>query len=265
VVHNGDLYVGTISFTNPNGTILVYEKDGTLTQTFTIPALPQVGELLFADDHSLYAVAANIVNGQGSLVQLDTQTGNVTTIANGFSFPNGMVRDRFGNLFVTDLTAGTVTKVGSDGTISLFASSPLLTAAPIPGTGLSLGANDLTMDQKETALYVTNVGQNIVVKIAIQKNGSPGTITRFANIPTPDGITFDKQEGLLLVTSPFTNSIWTITRDGVSQQLSLNNALAQLNNPSNLIFQGHRLYITNLALGGTGSIVTVKLLPSDDD
>ncbi len=264
VIHDGLFYVGTFSFTASAGTILVYTQDGSLTRQFTLPELPQVGQLVFTDDETLVTVAGNLGTGHGSIVKLNLDNGKITTIATGFKLPNGIVVDRHGNLFVTDLIAGTVSKITSNGSVSLFASDPLLAPAPIPGAGLTLGTNDITFDKKESALYVTNVGQGTVVQITIGKDGRAGTITKFTNIPTPDGIAFDKK-GILYVTSPFTNSVWTITRSGAAHELSIDTSHEPLNNPSNLAFHGSRLYITNLAIGGTGTIAVATTQSFNSD
>ena len=264
VIHDGHFYVGTFSFTAADGTILVYNKEGSLTRQFTVSGLPQVGQLVFTNDETLVAVAGNLATGKGSIVKVSVETGKVTTFASGFELPNGIVTDQHGNLFVTDLLAGSVSKITPDGTVSTFASGGLLAPAPIPGTGLTLGSNDLVFNQKQTALYVTNVGQNIVVKITVGKDGNAGAISKFADVSGPDGIAFG-ENGLLYATSPFTNSIYTITSSGSTQKLSIDTTHEQLNNPSNLAFHGNRLYITNLAISGTGSISVVTVQPTDDD
>ncbi len=264
LIHEGHFYVGTFSLTATDGTILVYNKDGSLTQRFTVSGLPQVGQLVFTNDETLVAVAGNLGSGKGSVVKVDVETGKVTTFASGFKLPNGIVVDEHGDFFVTDLLAGSVSKITPSGTVSTFASGGLLAPAPIPGTGLTLGSNDLVFNEEQTALYVTNVGQGIVVKIAVGKDGKAGAVTKFASIPTPDGVAFD-EKGLLFVTSPFTNSVYTVTSNGSTQKLSIDTSHAQLNNPSNLAFHGRQLYITNLAIGGTGSITVVTVHPTDDD
>jgi sugar lactone lactonase YvrE len=264
VIHDGHFYVGTFSFTATDGTILVYDKDGSLTQRFTVTGLPQVGQLVFTGDETLVAVAGNLASGKGSVVKVNVETGKITTFASGFKLPNGIVVDAHGNFFVTDLVAGSVSKITQDGTVSTLASGGLLAPAPIPGAGLTLGSNDLVFNEKQTTLYVTNVGQNIVVKITIGKDGKADAITKFASIPGPDGIAFDNR-GLLYVTSPFTNSVYAITSNGSTQKLSIDTTNEPFNNPSNLAFHGRQLYITNLAISGTGSITVVTVQPADDD
>jgi sugar lactone lactonase YvrE len=263
VIHGGHFFVGTFSFTASDGTILVYNHDGSLTHQFTVSGLPQVGQLIFTSDGTLVAVAGNLATGKGSVVKVNVVTGSVTTFASGFQLPNGIVVDEHGNFFVTDLTAGSVSKITPNGAVSTFASGGLLAPAPIPSAGLTLGSNDLVFNQEQTALFVTNVGQDMVVKITIGTDGKAGAITKFASIPGPDGIAFDQQR-LLYVTSPFTNSVYTITSNGSTHKLSIETTQEPLNNPSNLAFQGHQLYITNLAIGGTGSIEVATVRPAND-
>lgn len=260
VIHEGQFYVGTFSFTARDGAILVFDRDGTLTQRISVPGLPEVGQLAFSDE-ALFAVAGNLTAGKGSVIRVDVESGAITTIATGFKLPNGLAVDRLGNLFVTDLIAGTVSKVTSDGTVSTFASGPLLAPVLIPQIGLALGPNDLAFDQKGTALYVSNVGQGTIVKIQVREDGTAGAITNFSKVPTPDGVGFDVK-GNLYVTSPFTNTAWIVTANGSAHQLSFNTTHESLANPSNVAFNGRNLYITSLALTMPGpariSVVTAE-------
>jgi sugar lactone lactonase YvrE len=166
--------------------------------------------------------------------------------------------DEEGNMFVTNILAGTVAKVTPGGVVSVFASGPLLAPA-IVQPGLAAGPNDLTLGNEGTALYVTNIGQNTVVKIEINEDGTAGAITRFAGVPLPDGLAFD-HKGNLYVTSPFTNGIFVVSRDGAVSPLQLDTTHESLANPSNVAFQGHQLYITNLSFTtGTGKISVVAV------
>ncbi len=259
-VGDGFFFVGTFSFTAADGKILVFDHLGSIVNTISVPGLPQVGQVAFLDKHTLFAVAGNIATGQGALVKVDPQTGAVTTVATGFKLPNGLAIDKQGNMFLTDLLTGIVSRVTPSGSVSVFASGPLLAPALLPLLGLSLGTNDLTFDKGGDALYVTNVGLGTVVRIQVTQGGNAGAITNFANVPTPDGVAFD-EEGRLYVTSPFTNSIWIVASDGTSVQLALDTSHDSLNNPSNVAFVGQNLFITNLALGGLAevSMVTVNV------
>ncbi len=258
-IREESFFIGTFGFTATDGTILVLDEEGTITKTFTVPGLPLVGQLAFSDEDTLFAVAGNLATGSGAVVRVDLESGAVATVATGFKFPNGLVVDGEGNLFVTDLMAGTVSKVTPSGVVSVFASGPLLAPALLPQIGLSLGPNDLAFNARGTELFVTNVGQGIVVKVEVREDGTAGTVTNFAQVPTPDGVAFDV-EGNLFVTSPFTNSIWIVAEDGSAHPITLDMTHESLNNPSNLAFRGHELFITNLAAMTGPSTISVVVL-----
>ena len=164
-------------------------------------------------------------------------------------------------MFVTDLLAGTVSKVAEDGAVSIFASGPHLAPGLVPQIGLALGPNDLAFDKKETALYVTNVGKGTVVKIQVREDGTAGAISDFTTVPTPDGIAFDVKSNLY-VTSPFSNAVFLVSSNGSSQQVSFDTSHETLSNPTNLAFIGHKLYITSGAFSLPGparvSLVNVR-------
>jgi sugar lactone lactonase YvrE len=252
-IHNGHFYVATFSFTAADGTILVYNRQGSITQNITVPGFPGVGQLAFARDGTLYGVAANLNAEVGAVIRVELATGKVTTVASGFKVANGIAIDDAGDLFVTDLAASMVYKVTPAGSVSVFASGPLLAAALIPQAGFTFGTNDLAFNKNESALYVTDVGLGTVVRIGINKDGTAGKIEDFASIPTPDGIAFDVK-GNIYVTSVFTNNVLIVSNDGSVNTLPLDTSQVPLNNPSNIAFLGPRMYVTNLDFSGTGTI-----------
>ncbi len=241
------LFVGTLSFSSTQGTILVFDEDGELTREFTVPGLPIVGQVAIHDEN-LFAVACNSFapSATGAVVRVDLETGVVSTVATESTCPNGLAIDRHGNMFVTNIFEGSVAKVTPTGTVSTFASGGLL--APGPVDGFTIGPNDITLNKAGTALFVTNAGKSTVVRIEVSKDGTAGAVTTFATgIPAPDGLAFDRK-GNLYVCSPFTNTVWVVTPDGSAAPAPFDTSKESLNNPSNLAFLGHRLFISNLAL-----------------
>ncbi len=257
-IDNGHFYVGAISFSGVDGTVVVLDRSGAVQTEYTVPGLPAVGQVA-VDGNQLFAVACTAFapTGTGAVVRLDLKSGSVTTVATESTCPNGLAIDHKGDMFLTNIFAGTVAEVTPDGAVSVFASGPLLAPALIPA-GFVIGPNDITLDKTETALYVTNIGQNTVVKVEVQKDGAAGAITDFAvGVPSPDGLAFDVK-GNLYVASPFTNGIFVVAPDGSVSPLPLDTTQESLDNPSNVAFQGPQLYISNLSLDtGTGKISVV--------
>ena len=257
-IDDGHFYVGAISFSSADGIIVVLDKSGAVEKEFTIPGLPIVGQVA-VDKGALFAVACTAFDpsATGAVVRVNLKSGVVTTVATESTCPNGLAVDHKGNMFVTNIFAGTVSRVTPDGAVSVFASGPHLATAAIP-EGFVIGPNDIAFDKKGTALYVTDAGLNTVVKVEVQKDGTAGAITDFAaGIPTPDGLAFDQKDNLY-VNSPFTNSIFVVAPDGTVTPLALDTTQESLDNPSNVAFQGPQLYITSLSFTtGTGKISVV--------
>ena len=241
------LYVGTLDFSATQGTILAFDMDGEITRQFALPGFPIVGQVAIQDE-TLFAVACNSFapSATGAVVRVDLKTGVVSTVATELTCPNGLAIDKHGNMFVTNIFDGSVSKVTRSGIVSTFASGGLL--APGPVGGLTLGPNDIAFNDAGTALFVSNVGENTVVKIEVNKDGTAGALTTYATgVPTPDGLAFDKK-GNLYVCSPFTNSIWIVNPAGAAAPAPFDTSKESLNNPSNVAILGHKLYISNLAL-----------------
>ena len=112
-------------------------------------------------------------------MRVELQSGAMSVIASESTFPNGLALDSEGNIFITNIFAGTVARVTTAGKVSVFADGPLLAAKPT-AIGFTIGPNDITFDRAGTALYVTNVGQNTVGKIEVRGDGAAGSITNFA-------------------------------------------------------------------------------------
>ncbi|TLX99611.1 MAG: hypothetical protein E6K90_06240, partial [Thaumarchaeota archaeon] len=93
-----NLYVGTLSFSSPQGTILVFDEDGAPDGAFTVPGFPFVGQVAFHDE-DLFAVACNAFapSATGAVVRIDQETGVVSTVATEPTCPNGLAIDRHGN------------------------------------------------------------------------------------------------------------------------------------------------------------------------
>jgi sugar lactone lactonase YvrE len=277
----GNFYSGSGS-TKPTGAICEFAHDGTFKKSLAIPAGP--GGLVsllgihFEGLHTVFALdfadtLAHHGASNGRVLSVDTLTGAVTTIASGFSFPNGMAEDLLGNLYVTDSFQGTITRMAQDGSNKSVWSSDALLAGN-PSAPLPIGANGIAFDFFFRNVYVANTSNRRIVRIPVLWNGSAGPAQVFADGPTidlnqqttrsllgADGIAFDLFGNLYLAA----NAAGEIQVLSPTAQLSARYTSASLpvDVPATPLFLGNQVYFSNLSLfdGGAHSSIAVLQAP----
>ena len=162
-----------------------------LVEIIAVPAGPGasaiglLGELF--EDGSLYVLdQADNLQPHGRILKIDPHTHDVTTVASGMAFPNGMAEDRRGNIYVADSLLGTIFKLSKESSqLSVwFKDAALLSRNP----NQNVGANDLAFDAEQHFLYVDNAGNRQVLRVPVDEDGGAGKIELFA-----DGATIDKE------------------------------------------------------------------------
>ncbi|MFQ5794349.1 MAG: LysM peptidoglycan-binding domain-containing protein [Candidatus Bipolaricaulia bacterium] len=173
-------------------------------------------------------------------------------------FPNDLVFDDRGNLFVTDTFAATVFKVSSDGSVSPWVQSPLLqgdrNACPPAGLDFDIGANGLAFDGRGS-LFVLNTDHGTVVRIPVMRDGTAGTPEVFVGpnctiLKGADGLTIDSRGNLYAAV----NALNMLVRVGRNKRVTVMDSGKLLDFPASLDFgvsttDDSTLYITNFALG----------------
>jgi hypothetical protein len=154
----------------------------------TVPALPGTGPV---------TVTVNGNTATGPVFSYDTSY-TVNTFAMGFHYPQYLVEDKAGNLYVTNFGDATLSKVSKAGVVSTFA------------TGLN-GVTGITIDASGNLFAATNDNTNVskIVKI-----DASGTKTSFANITGyVYGLSIDK-DGNIYAANALYGTICKITTSG---------------------------------------------------
>lgn len=168
-------------------------------------------------------------------------------------FPNGMVFDGAGQMYITDSAAGAVFRVSAAGAVTKWASGPALAggkdgcgAGNGVGVPFDIGANGIAID--DGALIVTNTDHGSLVQIAIQADGSAGTPAEIAGpscaeLNGADGLAI-APSGDYIVAVNHQNKLARVDRAG---RVSTLLAGGVLDFPTSVAFDGGALYVGNFA------------------
>ena len=278
---SGNFYTGS-GRVFPVGAVCQFGPNGVLKKSIVIPAGPGGFVALlgvhFEGPHTVFALdfADTFVHpgtSNGRVLAVDTVSGAVTTIASGFSFPNGIAEDLRGNLYVTDSFQGTITRMAQDGSHkTVWLADPLL--AGNPSAPLPVGANGLAFDLFFKNLYVANTSNARVIRVPVKRDSSAGTPQIFADGATinqdqsttnallgADGIAFDLF-GNLYVAANANNEIQVLS-PAAHLIARYTSASLPIDVPASPLFVGTKLYFTNLSLfdGGINSSIAVLQAP----
>jgi len=259
---------GLIFAPGVNGNICVYTLDGTLSRVITVAPGHALLGALYVPGQGLYVADNNPGFAGGSVIRVDPTTGAVTTIATGFRNTNAITQDHRGMLYVSDSFAnatgeGEIYQVSPNGGRRLWARSPLLAPHGFPG----FGANGVAFDRTETYLYVANTSDDRILRIAVNRDGSAGAVTVFADAATvvnragtsapldgPDGIQFDVHGNLwICANQPAADEIQVLSPSAaLVAAYGRNPGDAPMQTPASLIFHERSVYIANLAFFDAG-------------
>jgi sugar lactone lactonase YvrE len=257
---DGNVYVATFGFNAAGGVsglgqLYVYSPNGKLLRQVAVEhstshllglAFHPNGFLLVIDFGGAQVLKVDPVSGASSVF---LTPGDLTNPG-----LNALTFDKTGNVYVSDSFQGVIWKSGPSGAMpaAAWASDALLTTAGVP----PFGANGVEFNHAGTALFVANTGDDRILKIPVNGDGSAGAVSVFTNsINGADGIAFDEHDNLwvaanqeddIVVVNPNGEVIAKLgdfygVHDGVPRGLLF---------PASLAFSagGHWLFVTNLAL-----------------
>ena len=250
----------------PTGQVLqIKVSDGTVSDFGSVPQ-PPPGNKGFvlgvqtdkAGDFYVAVASFDAVAYQAGIYKIPAAGGAGVLFAKdaAMTFPNGLVFNATGDLFVTDSISGSIFKVTSAGVVSKWLTDPLIagdTTAKCPsGQPFPLGANGIVISG--TDFYVTNTDKASMAKIAIKGDGTAGAVTDFVatdcmKFGGPDGLSIDA-DGTFLVASNGINSITRVGTDGKVTLVAAKTVAAPLDAPASTWIAnsgkaGATLFVTN--------------------
>ena len=229
--------------------------DGELSVIGTLPVAAFALGVKVGPDGCVYTVSTSLSEEvEGAFVWQICQEGVVTQFAelDHTGGLNDLVFDRRGNMYVTDPFLGRIWKVDPEGNATVWLDDELLDGDPDNPVLVfhSLGADGIVFDKRERNLYVSNLDYGEIVRIEMNRNGTPGEVSVFASDPLlegADGLVFDKKGNLFTAVNS-QNSIVSISRRGNIEVIESGEVL---DGPSSLFFgtrgDASSLYIANSA------------------
>jgi sugar lactone lactonase YvrE len=274
VVDGSTAYVG---FAALGKIVTVSLPDGKVADFGAIPQFPAMGSFVLGlardGGDALYAgvTGSNPAAFKHGIYRFPATGGDATLFAEdaGLTFPNGLVFNPKGELFVTDSVAGAIFRINPDGSsVTQWVTDPLLmgdaTSKCASGLGFPLGANGLVLS--DDAFFVANLDKGSIVKVAINSDGSAGAVSEHASadcaaLGGADGMALD-EDGSLIVALNGQNAIARVGTDGKVTQLFKGGDLgAPASVAIGMVGGARSLFITNAAFGGPPQVPGLLTFP----
>ena len=200
VGRDGNVYVTTFNptATSGNALLFVFNDDGELLRQVTIQgSSPATLGLAF---HPTTHILLVVDFGAGNVRSVDPTSGASSVCITVTSPPaapglNALTFDAAGNTYISDSFNGIIWKksgAGCGAATAWVGPDPLLEPHGVP----PFGANGLQFNKHETALFVANTADDLLVKIPVSA-GTPGTPAPFTySINGADGIVLDRDDNI---------------------------------------------------------------------
>jgi sugar lactone lactonase YvrE len=216
----GNIYVGFY----PTGQIWKITPNGDESVFSTLDVGSSGGGMVgfeMDEEDNLYVCDASFESATQGIWKVDPN-GMATLFAklDPTGFPNDLVFDKDGNLFVTDSYLGEIWKISVSGEVEAWLQDRLLD--PL----FAYGANGIEFDRGD--LFVANTDQGSIVRIRMSRKGGPPHAELFVQSPVlvgADGISFDRHHNLY-ATVDYQNTLLAIDSQGQIQSMQTIQTLA---------------------------------------
>jgi sugar lactone lactonase YvrE len=269
VINNKDIFVAWA----PIGQVAKIDKNSlTISKYGSWPTIPlNKGFMLglnFDKQGNLYAAIASLSpelkSGVYRLAAGGAGQATLFATHQNMSFPNDLLFDKQGRLFVSDSSSGTLFTVQPNGNVTKWLTNPLLKGdrnfCPPAQLPLNIGANGIALDKNGTSLFVVNTDRASIIHVPIMKDGSAGKPELAVgpdckNLNGADGIVLDHKDGSIIVAVNKLNKVVRVSMDKKITVLESGGILdfpASLKIDNGTVGQQHTLYITNFGFISAG-------------
>jgi hypothetical protein len=218
------------NLTSGNTTTILNQNDTTFTEVGSWPAIPRNSGfmlgLAFDRQENLYAaIASQTPEVQSGVYRIGPDGGNATLFAVHpmMQFPNGLVFNERGQLYISDSGAATIFLAQPNGTVTEWLSHPLLQGNSsfcpnTPDLQINVGANGMVLDRSNASLFVTNSDKASIIRVPIGPDDSAGEPEVFVgpdceNLAGSDGLVIDETANDLIIAVNKLNKIVNIPTD----------------------------------------------------
>lgn len=241
-----------------NHRVMKLAADGTLSQLAELPAASDLVFALgvkFGPDGNLYVCVGSFspADRAASVWRVSPTTGAATELVHldDAGFPNDLVFDDAGNMFVTDPFLARVWRVTPSAQASVWLADASLAGNP-PGGYLFLhdfGADGIAFDRNEHRLYVGNLDRGQIVRVKVLDTGAadvPEVWLTDPRLQGADGMTFD-QRGNLYVAVNGQDQVLSVAP---SKAISVIASAGALDGPSAVVLGPDQstLYVSSFAI-----------------
>jgi sugar lactone lactonase YvrE len=247
---NGNIYVSTFG----GGKLFVFDRTGHLLSNVTVT--PSSGTLLGLDFQPQTGDLLVLDFGAGNVLRVNPDDGSAQVFSQIPGGPdagiNALTFDQQGNVYVSASFAGAIYKIPpAGGTPVTWITNPTLMTTGVP----PFGANGIGFAKAFDKLFVANTGNDTIVEIPVNPDGTAGTVAVFANsINGADGLIVDDDDNIWVCANQ-ADEIVVVDKFGKAiAKLGDFNGIAQDGAPIGLLFPaslvriGDWVYVTNLSL-----------------